>query len=184
MSPYATHSIITTLEPIDTYISHTHVNFMCYCLTQSGVFCAHAPNHLLGSCQTLCFGIISCLPLDSIGKFLTHLTSFNDSSWGNQTRGFIKLISKKLRLESYDKIIDLTADEPSDEFVMLVDVSLDDNKDSKIAIIENDCVGCDINKWRGWMLEGVDQGMSTRTRMVKSQIMMMNPCSLIISGPR
>ena len=33
MSPYAIHSIITTLEPIDTYISHIHIDFICYCLT-------------------------------------------------------------------------------------------------------------------------------------------------------
>ena len=102
----------------------------------------------------------------STGEFSTHSTGFNNSLWGNQTRGLIKLINKKLRLESYDKIvagaqditkkncgpiraeeiIDLTADEPPDEFVMLVDIpSNDDDDDSKIAIIKSDCVGCETH---------------------------------------
>ena len=68
-------------------------------------------------------------------------------SWGDQMREFIKLINKRLRPESYDniiagaqdiakktqraiqteEIIDLTNDELLDEFVMLVDVPLDED---------------------------------------------------------
>lgn len=100
----------------------------------------------------------------STGEFSTRSTGFNDSAWGDQTRGFIKLISKNLRPESYNKIvagahdiakktrgaigakeiIDLTADEPPDEFAMLVDIPSDDDEDSKIGIIESGRVGRDV----------------------------------------
>ena len=101
----------------------------------------------------------------STGEFSTHSTGFNDSSWGNETRGLIQLINKKLRPESYDKIvagaediakqthgpicdgeiIDLM-DEPPNEFTMLVDIpSDDDDNDSNIVIIKNDCVGCETH---------------------------------------
>ena len=95
----------------------------------------------------------------STGAISTRSTGFNDSSWGEQTCGLVKLINRNLWPESYDKIIsgakdiakktcgaicaeeviDLTADEPPEEFAMLVDIPSDD-KDSEINFIKNSCV--------------------------------------------
>ena len=89
----------------------------------------------------------------SSGEFSTHSTGFNDSSWGDQMREFIKLINKRLRPESYDniaagaqdivkktqraiqteEIIDLTNDELLDEFAMLVDVPSDEDINKQVA---------------------------------------------------
>ena len=96
------------------------------------------------------------------GEFSTRSTGFNETAWGDQTRGFVKLINKQLRPESYDKIvmgawdiakksrgvvcteevIDLTGDEPPDEFAMLINIPSDDDKleDRKIPIIKNHCM--------------------------------------------
>ena len=93
------------------------------------------------------------------GEFSTRSTGFNETAWGDQTRGFVKLINKQLRPESYDKIvmgawdiakksrgvvcteevIDLTGDEPPDEFAMLIDIPSDDDEleDRKIPIVKN-----------------------------------------------
>ena len=79
------------------------------------------------------------------GEFSTHSTGFNETTWGDQTWGFIKLINKQLRLERYDKIvvgvwdiakkscsvvcteevIDLMGNEPPDEYTMLIDIPSD-----------------------------------------------------------
>ena len=95
----------------------------------------------------------------STGAISTWSTGFNNSSWGEQTRRLVKLINRNLWPESYDKIIsdakdvakktcgavhaeeviDLTADEPPEEFAMLVDIPSDD-KDSEIDFIKNSCV--------------------------------------------
>ena len=143
----------------------------------------------------------------STGEFSTHSTGFNNSLWGNQTRGLIKLINKKLRLESYNKIvagaqditkktrgpirseeiIDLMIDKPPDGFVIFVDISSDDNDDnSKITIIENDHVGhktCPVNninnKSRWQTLEGMNQSMRMKMRLEKSW--MMSSLSMYIS---
>ena len=89
----------------------------------------------------------------SSSEFSTRSTGFNDLSWGDQMREFIKLINKRLRPESYDniiagaqdiakktqraiqteEIIDLTNDELLDEFAMLVDVPLDEDIDKQDA---------------------------------------------------
>ena len=81
------------------------------------------------------------------GEFSTCSTGYNETTWGDQTQGFIKLINKQLRLESYNKIvvgaqditkkshsvictkevIDLMGDEPTDEFAMLIDIPSDDD---------------------------------------------------------
>ena len=98
------------------------------------------------------------------GEFSTHLTGFNKTAWGNQTWGFVKLINKQLRLESYDKIvmqvwdiakkshsvvcteevIDLMGNEPPDEFAMLIDIPSDDDEleDRKIPIVKNHHTEC------------------------------------------
>ena len=85
----------------------------------------------------------------STGKYSTQATGFNDASLGENTRSLVKLITHKLRPESYDKIvegarafakktrgviqsdevIDLTADEPPTEFAMIVDLPTDDEGD-------------------------------------------------------
>ena len=85
----------------------------------------------------------------STGKYSTQATGFNDASSGENTRSLVKLITHKLRPESYDKIvegarvfakktrgviqsdevIDLTADEPPTEFAMIVDLPTDDEGD-------------------------------------------------------
>ena len=92
-------------------------------------------------------------------EFSTCSTDFNETAWGNQTQGFIKLINKQLRPGSYNKIvmgawditkkshsvvctkevIDLMGDEPPDEFAMLINVPSDDDglEDRKIPIIKN-----------------------------------------------
>ena len=92
------------------------------------------------------------------GEFSTCSTGFNETTWGNQTRGFVKLINKQLRPGSYDKIavgawditkkshsvvcteevIDLMGDEPPDEFAMLID----ELEDRKIPIIKNHHMEC------------------------------------------
>ena len=54
---------------------------------------------------------------------------------------------------------------------MLVDISSDDDEDSNITIIENDYVGCNINN-KQVVNTGVNQGMSTSVKMVKSWIML------------
>ena len=81
----------------------------------------------------------------STGEFSTHSTGFNETAWGDQTQGFIKLINKWLRPGSYDKIvmgaqditershsvvcteevIDLMGNEPPDEYTMLIDIPSD-----------------------------------------------------------
>ena len=80
-------------------------------------------------------------------------------TWGDQTQGFVKLINKQLRPESYNKIvmgawdiakkscsvvcteevIDLMGDEPPDGFAMLINVPSDDDRleDRRIPIIKN-----------------------------------------------
>ena len=83
---------------------------------------------------------------NSTGKFSTRGTWFNESSWGEQTHGLVKLIVHKLWQESYDKVvagtkeivkrtrssvrteevIDLTSDKPADEFTMIVDLPSDE----------------------------------------------------------
>jgi hypothetical protein len=88
----------------------------------------------------------------STGKYSTRGTGFNDSSWGEQTRGLVKLIVHKLRPESYDKvvagakeivkktrssvrteeIIDLTTDEPPEEFEMVMDLPSDEDSEMDI----------------------------------------------------
>ena len=87
----------------------------------------------------------------STGKYSTQATGFNDASSGENTRSLVKLITLKLRPESYDKIvegarafakttrgviqsdevIDLTADEPPTEFAMIVDLPTDDEGDDE-----------------------------------------------------
>ena len=94
---------------------------------------------------------------NSTGKFSTWGTGFNDSSWGEQTHGLIKLIVHKLWQESFDKVvvsakeiakktcssihtkevIDLTSDEPPEEFAMLIDLPSDE-EDSKIVVVKNE----------------------------------------------
>ena len=91
------------------------------------------------------------------GKFSTQGTGFNNLSWGEQTHGLIKLIVHKLRQESFDKVvagakeitkkthssihikevIDLTSDEPPEEFAILIDLPSDE-EDSKIVVIKNE----------------------------------------------
>ena len=81
------------------------------------------------------------------GKFSTWVTGFNDISMGEITHKLL-LITLKLQAESYDKIvvgamdiakktcktictdevIDLTTDEPPEEFAMIVDIPSDENK--------------------------------------------------------
>ena len=88
----------------------------------------------------------------STGKFSTQSTGFNNTSWGGQAWGLVKLIIKKLWLDSYDKIveaarefvkkthgtihtnvevIDLTNNDPPEEFGMLVDVPSDEDDEDK-----------------------------------------------------
>ena len=55
------------------------------------------------------------------------------------------MTSPKKLMVCGEEIIDLTGDEPPVEFTILMDIPSDDDKDSKIAIIENNCVGYDIN---------------------------------------
>ena len=94
---------------------------------------------------------------NSTSKFSTQGTGFNDLSWGEQTHGLIKLIVHKLWQESFNKVvvgakeitkkthssihteevIDLTSDEPPEEFAMLVDLPSDE-EDSKIVVIKNE----------------------------------------------
>ena len=94
---------------------------------------------------------------NSTGKFSTRGTGFNDSSWGEQTRGLVKLIVHKLWQESFDKVvagakeitkktrssvrtkevIDLTSDKPPEEFAMLVDLPSDE-EDSEIVVVKNE----------------------------------------------
>ena len=91
------------------------------------------------------------------GKFSTRGTGFNESPWGEQTRGLVKLIVHKLRQESYNKVIagakeivkrtrssvrteeviDLTSDEPPDEFAMIVDLLLDE-EDGNMVVVKNE----------------------------------------------
>ena len=86
------------------------------------------------------------------GKLSARGTGFNESSWGEQTHGLIKLIVHRLRQESYDKVvaaareivkktcgsthteevIDLTTDEPPEEFTMLVNLPL--NEEDTITV--------------------------------------------------
>ena len=90
-------------------------------------------------------------------KFSTWGTGFNDSSWGEQTHGLIKLIVHKLQQESFDKVvagareitkkthssictkevIDHTSDKPPKEIAMLVDLPSDE-EDSKIVVVKNE----------------------------------------------
>ena len=87
----------------------------------------------------------------STGKYSTQATGFNDASSGENTHSLVKLITHKLWPESYDQIvegtrafakktcgviqsdevIDLTADKPLTEFVMIVDLPTDDEGDDK-----------------------------------------------------
>ena len=82
----------------------------------------------------------------STGKYSTQATGFNDASLGENTCSLVKLITHKLRPESYDKIVEgarafakkthgviqsdevinLTADEPPTEFAMIIDLPTDD----------------------------------------------------------
>ena len=91
------------------------------------------------------------------GKYSTQGTGFNDSSWGEQTHGLVKLIVHKLWPESYDKviagatefdkkthisvhtkdIINLTNDKPLEEFAMVVDLPSDED-DNKLVIAINE----------------------------------------------
>ena len=93
---------------------------------------------------------------NSTGKYSNQGTGFNESSWGEQTRGFVKLIVHKLRPESYNKVIvgareivkrtcssvhteeviDLTTDKPPDEFVMVIDLPSDE--DSETDVVKNE----------------------------------------------
>ena len=94
---------------------------------------------------------------NSTGKFSTRGTGFNESSWGEQTCGLVKLIVHKLRQESYNKVItgakdivkrtrssvrteeviDLTSDDPADEFAMVVDLP-SDKEDSNMVVVKNE----------------------------------------------
>ena len=94
---------------------------------------------------------------NSTGKFSTWGTGFNDLSWGEQTHGLVKRIVHKLQQESFDKVvegakeiakktcssihteevIDLTSDEPPEEFAMLADLP-SDKEDSEIVVIKNE----------------------------------------------
>ena len=89
----------------------------------------------------------------STGKYSTWGTGFNDPSWGEQTCGLVKLIVHKLQPESYvkvipgvkeivkkthssvctEEIIDLTTDEPLEEFKMVVDIPSDE-EDSGMVV--------------------------------------------------
>ena len=93
---------------------------------------------------------------NSTGKYSNQGTGFNESSWGEQTRGLVKLIVHKLWPESYDKVIvgareivkrtcssvrteeviDLTTDEPPDEFAMIIDLPSDE--DSETDVVKNE----------------------------------------------
>ena len=77
------------------------------------------------------------------------MTGFNDISMGKITCKLVLLITLKLRVESYDKIVagamdiakkthktirtdevvDLTTDEPPEEFAMIVDIPSDDENE-------------------------------------------------------
>ena len=94
----------------------------------------------------------------STGKYSTQAIGFNDASSGENTRSLVKLITHKLRPESYDKIvegarvfakkmrgviqsdevIDLTADEPPAEFAMIVDLPTDDEGDDEGGNMSDD----------------------------------------------
>ena len=94
----------------------------------------------------------------STGKYSTQATGFNDASSGENTCSLVKLITHKLRPESYDKIvegarafakktrgviqsdevIDLTADEPPTEFAMIVDLPTDDEGDDEGGNVSDD----------------------------------------------
>ena len=90
----------------------------------------------------------------STGKYSTQGTGFNGLSWGEQTCGLVKLIVHKLWPEGYDKviagakeivkkthssvctaeeIIDLTTDEPPEEFKMVIDLPSDE-EDSDMVV--------------------------------------------------
>ena len=104
---------------------------------------------------------------NSTGKFSTRGTEFNESSWGEQTCGLIKLIIHKLWQESYDKVvagakeivkrthssvrteevIDLTSDEPPDKFAMIVDLPLD-KEDGNMVVVKNEPGNED--GYKGW----------------------------------
>ena len=104
---------------------------------------------------------------NSTGKFSTQGTGFNESSWGEQTRGLVKLIVHKLWQESYDKVvagakeivkrthssvhtkevIDFTSDEPPDECAMIVDLPLDE-EDSNMVVVKNEPGNED--GYKGW----------------------------------
>lgn len=96
----------------------------------------------------------------STGELSIKGTGFNDAYWGEQTRGLIKLIVKELLPDSYDKIftrardmakktrgaaraeevIDLTNDDPPEEFAMLVDLPTDDEEDIEMVVVKNEPV--------------------------------------------
>ena len=93
---------------------------------------------------------------NSTGKYSNWGTGFNKSSWGEQTCRLVKLIVHKLWPESYDKVIvgvreivkrthssvhteeviDLTTDEPPDEFAMIIDLPSDE--DSETDVVKNE----------------------------------------------
>lgn len=90
---------------------------------------------------------------------MTLSTSFNNASWGEQTQGLVKLIVKKLQPDSYNKIIeaarefvkkthgaictdveviDLTNNDPPEEFGILVDVPSDEDNDMSVVKEESE----------------------------------------------
>ena len=104
---------------------------------------------------------------NSTGKFSTKGTGFNESSWGEQTCGLVKLIVHELWQENYNKVIagakeivkrtrsslhtkeviDLTSDEPANEFAMIVDLP-SDKENGNMVVVKNEPGNED--GYKGW----------------------------------